>query len=216
MMSHSVTLQTPQDSRFSTSNIQLLFYWTLDSWTMDTKTDFEQFKECIDSLECRLAERSENLEEAHLEAAIDAQLTDCSSNAQPAIASERTPQHEAIFDDYANPNSVNNCFSPYVPTTSEKIAAFLSFAGLTRDDLLLDIGCGDGRVCITAAKLSRCRSVGIDVSPLCIAMAKEVAQEEGLDQSQCSFYEADATIDPDLLLAGKKFRLFSVRLFNLE
>jgi hypothetical protein len=33
-------------------------------------------------------------------------------------------------------------------------------------------------------------------------MAKEVAREEDLSEDQCSFYEADATIDPDILLCG--------------
>jgi hypothetical protein len=33
-------------------------------------------------------------------------------------------------------------------------------------------------------------------------MAKEVAREENLSEEQCSFYEADATIDPDVLLCG--------------
>jgi hypothetical protein len=33
-------------------------------------------------------------------------------------------------------------------------------------------------------------------------MAKEVAREENLLEEQCSFYEADATIDPDVLLCG--------------
>jgi hypothetical protein len=34
-------------------------------------------------------------------------------------------------------------------------------------------------------------------------MAKEVAREENMSENQCSFYEADATIDPDILLCGK-------------
>ena len=114
-----------------------------------------------------------------------------------------TPLEKPIFDDYSNPNSVRNCLSPYVPTTSERIDACFSLVNLTQDDVLMDIGCGDGRVCISATKLTGCKSIGVDVSPLCIKMAQDVANEEGFTAEDCSFYEADATIDTDILLSGK-------------
>jgi hypothetical protein len=37
-------------------------------------------------------------------------------------------------------------------------------------------------------------------------MANEVAREEDVSENQCSFYEADATIDPDILLCGTLMR----------
>ena len=49
--------------------------------------------------------------------------------------------------------------------------------------------------------------MGIDVSPLCITMAKDVAKEEGLQESLYSFFEADATVDPDTLLSGRLNRM---------
>jgi predicted TPR repeat methyltransferase len=163
----------------------------------------------VSSLEDRLGTRSDRLEEIHMEAAIDAQLTDTntdSSAANPVIAPpvvSSAERKETLFDDYVNPNAVANCLSPYVPTQAERIAAFVSFAGLEADDFLLDIGCGDGRVCIAAATMAGCRTAGIDVSPPCIGMAKEVAKEEGLSESQCAFFEADMTMNPDILLAGE-------------
>lgn len=164
----------------------------------------------VSSLEHRLGARSEKLEEIHMEAAIDAQLTDTntdSSAANPVIAppvlSSTERQEPLLFDDYVNPNAVANCLSPYVPSHAERIAAFVSFAGLEADDYLLDIGCGDGRVCMAAATIAGCRTAGIDVSPPCISMANEVAREEGLSESQCAFFEADMTINPDILLAGE-------------
>jgi hypothetical protein len=48
-----------------------------------------------------------------------------------------------------------------------------------------------------------CKSIGFDVSPLCIGMARDVAKEEGLSEEQCSFHTVDATVDPDEFLAGK-------------
>ena len=45
--------------------------------------------------------------------------------------------------------------------------------------------------------------MGIDVSPPCIAMARQVAAEENVQESECKFFEVDATIDSDILLAGE-------------
>jgi hypothetical protein len=50
---------------------------------------------------------------------------------------------------------------------------------------------------------SGCNSIGFDVSPLCIGMARDVAKEEGLSEEQCYFHQVDATVDPDEFLAGK-------------
>ncbi len=47
-----------------------------------------------------------------------------------------------------------------------------------------------------------CKSIGLDVSPPCVEMAKEVAIEEGL-QELCQFFQVDVTVDPSLLLNGK-------------
>jgi len=151
------------------------------------------------SLERRLAARSQQLEDIHLQAAIDAQLT--------TVTTGLGKNCRPIFDDYINPNSVLNCFSPFVPSSSHHIDALISISqlhgpidGKLQGDVFLDIGCGDGRVCISVAKLTGCKVYGIDVSPACIAMAKDVADEEGLSD-KCSFFEADATIDPDILLS---------------
>jgi SAM-dependent methyltransferase len=142
------------------------------------------------ALEKRLDERSNLLEDIHLEAAIDAKVVDeDADNAQ---------------GDNCNSNAVENCWSPYVPSQAARIAEFLSFAELNASDVLLDIGCGDGRVCVAAAALLSCRSIGMDVSPPCIAMAKQIAQEEGLSPFQCSFYQADMSADPDALLHGEQ------------
>ena len=178
--------------------------------SISKSVDKSKDNDYISSLEHRLDARSEELEVIHMEAAIDAQLTDTttdSSAANPVISnpviSSSERQETLLFDDYVNPNAVSNCLSPYVPSQAERIAAFVSFAGLEADDFLLDIGCGDGRVCIAAATMAGCRTAGIDVSPPCIGMAKEIAREEGLSESQCAFFEADMTMNPDVLLAGE-------------
>ena len=45
--------------------------------------------------------------------------------------------------------------------------------------------------------------MGFDVSPPCILLARQIANEEGLERMQCSFCEVDATMDPERLLEGK-------------
>lgn len=143
-------------------------------------------RDYLTSLEARLAENSDRLEEIHMEAAIDAQLTETASN-QP------------IFNDYTNPHAVDNCLSPYVPTKAAQIAAFLDFVPLSSADILLDLGCGDGRVAVAAAKWTGCRAIGVDISPPCLKMALELAKEEGV-ADRCTFIKADATKNIDRLL----------------
>ena len=41
---------------------------------------------------------------------------------------------------------------PYVPTPEEVVVEMLKMAGVTRNDIVYDLGCGDGRIVITAAK----------------------------------------------------------------
>jgi SAM-dependent methyltransferase len=159
------------------------------------------FLDYVVHLEKRLAARSDELEEIHLEAAIDAQLIDTpSSGSSVALSGPEASTTAPLFRDYTNPNAVSNCLSPYVPTQADRIAGFLRFAGLRGGDVLLDVGCGDGRVCVAAAKLTGCRSIGVDLSPPCIQLARQLAAEEGCDG--CEFVLADATLDPWTLLAG--------------
>ena len=53
----------------------------------------------------------------------------------------------------------------YVPTPQEIVDKMLEIAKVTKDDLLYDLGCGDGRFVVTAAKKYGCRAVGYDISP---------------------------------------------------
>jgi len=53
----------------------------------------------------------------------------------------------------------------YVPTPQEVVDKMLELAKVSKDDLLYDLGCGDGRFVVTAAKRYGCRAVGYDISP---------------------------------------------------
>lgn len=53
----------------------------------------------------------------------------------------------------------------YVPTPQTVVDAMLKMAGVTANDVVYDLGCGDGRIVVTAAKQFGARGVGIDIDP---------------------------------------------------
>ncbi len=70
---------------------------------------------------------------------------------------------------------------PFVPTTERAVEAMLDLAKVTKNDLVYDLGCGDGRIVITAAKKYGARGVGIDINPERIAEARANAKREGVE-----------------------------------
>jgi SAM-dependent methyltransferase len=79
---------------------------------------------------------------------------------------------------------------PYVPTTEEAVNAMLKLADVKSTDIVYDLGCGDGRIVVTAAKNFGARGVGIDIDPQRIAEAKANAQRAGVEK-QVRFEEND-------------------------
>ena len=70
---------------------------------------------------------------------------------------------------------------PYVPTTEEAVRAMLKLADVKKADIVYDLGCGDGRIVIAAAKTYGARGVGIDIDPDRIREAKENAKKAGVE-----------------------------------
>lgn len=70
---------------------------------------------------------------------------------------------------------------PYEPSPQYVVDAMLELAAVTRDDLLYDLGCGDGRIVITAAQKYGARGVGIDIDPRRIEEAKANAKTAGVE-----------------------------------
>ncbi len=66
-------------------------------------------------------------------------------------------------------------FVAYVATPQDVVDRMLKLAQVTKDDVLLDLGCGDGRIVVTAAKRYRCRAVGYDLDRLRVREARENA-----------------------------------------
>jgi ribosomal protein L11 methylase PrmA len=68
----------------------------------------------------------------------------------------------------------------YVPTPPEVVDAMLKVAKVTSKDTVYDLGCGDGRIVITAVKMLGARGIGIDIDPERIKEAEANAQTQGV------------------------------------
>jgi predicted O-methyltransferase YrrM len=85
---------------------------------------------------------------------------------------------------------------PYVPTSPETVAEMLRMAQVASDDLVYDLGSGDGRIVIAAAKEHGARGVGIDIDPVRIREANENARAAGVTD-RVTFVEGNL-FDADL------------------
>jgi SAM-dependent methyltransferase len=70
--------------------------------------------------------------------------------------------------------------APYVPTPQDVVDRMLTVAQVTSNDVVYDLGSGDGRIVITAAKRYGARGVGIDIDPERIAESRRNAREAGV------------------------------------
>ena len=79
---------------------------------------------------------------------------------------------------------------PYVPTPDEIVQTMLKLADVKKSDLVYDLGCGDGRIVITAAKVYGAHGVGVDISPDRIRDARLNAKQAGVEDL-VKFVEGD-------------------------
>jgi cyclopropane fatty-acyl-phospholipid synthase-like methyltransferase len=70
--------------------------------------------------------------------------------------------------------------APYVSTPEPVVKAMLDLAAVRRDDVVYDLGCGDGRIVIAAARDFGARGVGIDIDPRRIEEASAAARSAGV------------------------------------
>ena len=69
----------------------------------------------------------------------------------------------------------------YVPTTAEVLDRMLDMAKIRVTDVVYDLGCGDGRIVIAAARKYGVRAVGIDLDPARIREARANAKAAGVE-----------------------------------
>jgi ubiquinone/menaquinone biosynthesis C-methylase UbiE len=103
---------------------------------------------------------------------------------------------------------------PYVPTKQEVVEEMLRMAGVKPGDVVYDLGCGDGRIVITAAQKFGARGIGVDINPQRIAEANANARRAGVEKEVTfklgDLFEADireATVVTLYLLPDVNLRL---------
>jgi SAM-dependent methyltransferase len=68
----------------------------------------------------------------------------------------------------------------YVPTPLPVVERMLELARVGKDDVVYDLGSGDGRIVITAAQRYGARGVGVDVNPVWVRDARAIAERMGV------------------------------------
>jgi SAM-dependent methyltransferase len=71
---------------------------------------------------------------------------------------------------------------PYVPSPAEVVDRMLTVAGVTKNDVVYDLGSGDGRIPIAAAKKYGARGVGLDINPDRITESRANAKAASVEQ----------------------------------
>jgi hypothetical protein len=81
-------------------------------------------------------------------------------------------------------------FSFFQASTPESVEQMLTLAGLRDDDVVLDLGSGDGLIPLTAARMNpRLRGVGVDIDPDLVARSNERTKAEGLSDRVAFFHQ---------------------------
>lgn len=104
--------------------------------------------------------------------------------------------------------------APYVPTPQDVVERMLALARVSKDDVVVDLGSGDGRLVVTAARQFGARGIGIDIDPARIAEGRANAAKAGVEAlvefRQEDALQADvskATVVTLYLLSGSNVRL---------
>jgi SAM-dependent methyltransferase len=69
----------------------------------------------------------------------------------------------------------------YYPTTQDVVEEILRLAKVAKTDVVCDLGCGDGRFVITAARRHGCRGIGYEIDPKYVSLARESARRHGVE-----------------------------------
>ncbi len=92
-------------------------------------------------------------------------------NTQEATLKDATKQ----ANEYRKPDVI------FVPTPQDVVDKMLELAQVKKDDLLYDLGCGDGRIVVTAAKRYGCKAVGYDIDPERVKESLENVQKNNVE-----------------------------------
>jgi hypothetical protein len=119
---------------------------------------------------------------------------------QSALAREHVLTARLYTDDphsHAGPRSI----SPFAPCCASRLPVVYDAARLTRDSVVWDLGCGDGRVLHDAAARYGCRCVGVEIDATCLRRCASRAKSRGpVVENLCRWHLADVTAAPEGVL----------------
>jgi hypothetical protein len=72
--------------------------------------------------------------------------------------------------------------APYVPTPHEVVSRILELAEIQQGDVLHDLGSGDGRIVVAAAKRFGIRAVGFEIDPVLVKDSRQIIKRAGLEE----------------------------------
>ena len=79
---------------------------------------------------------------------------------------------------------------PYVPSPQSVVSDMLRYADVGPEDFLIDLGSGDGRIVLTAAKVFGARGFGVEIKDDLVRKANEAARKEGV-ADRVKFFKQD-------------------------
>jgi SAM-dependent methyltransferase len=119
--------------------------------------------------------------------------------------------------------SAQTRLAPFVVTPLDVVERMLTLAAVGPQDVVYDLGCGDGRVVIMAAQKFGARGVGIDIDPVLVARANASAREAGVEarasfrvQDAMTVDVSDATVVTLYLLAASNAKLRPILMRELR
>ena len=84
---------------------------------------------------------------------------------------------------------------PYVPTPQAVVDEMLKLADVKKDDFVIDLGSGDGRIVLTAARRYQARGLGVDIDGELVDQSNAAAEREGLS-ALVQFQQRDVLLTP--------------------
>ncbi len=145
-------------------------------------------------------------------------------NVPDLLSSKTAPTNLTRLQDPDEPQYGDEVYRPYsgqagkdvvwVPTPDSLVRAMLETAGVTRNDYVVDLGAGDGRIAIAAGRDFGARAHGIEYNPKMVALARRNAQRAGVADrvtfAQADIFKSDfseATVVTMYLLPSLNLRL---------
>jgi hypothetical protein len=98
-----------------------------------------------------------------------------------AAPSERTSSKEEATRPQATRDRGPAPDAIFVPTPQDIVEKMLDVAKVSKDDVVYDLGCGEGRIVITAAKVYGCKSIGYEINKSLVRLARENAEQAKVD-----------------------------------